>query len=151
MAAVIRRATREDVPAIVAMAARFRGETAYAGLVDENLEALEALARFLIEFGVVFVAEKFGRVLVGMLAATVITHPISGERIASEVAWWVEPEYRGGTAGVRLLEAVEQWAVAQGARRFQMIAPTANARVGELYRRRGYTEIETIWQRELVA
>jgi GNAT superfamily N-acetyltransferase len=145
----IRRATLEDLPAIVAMAARFRGTTAYAGLVDENLEQLEQLARFLIEFGVVFVAEKFGRVLVGMLGATLVTHPIGGERIASEVAWWVEPEYRGGTAGVRLLEAAETWATTQGARRFQMIAPTANARVGELYRRRGYCEVETTWQREL--
>lgn len=147
----VRVATLEDLPAIVRMAARFRGETAYAGHVDENLEQLEKLTRFLLEHGVVHVAEKFGKAVVGMVAAMVVANLVDGVLTGTEVAWWVEPEYRGGTAGVRLLEAVEQWAAARGARRFQMIAPTANARVGELYRRRGYTEIETIWQRELAA
>lgn len=157
----VRVATVEDLPAIVRMAARFRRETAYAGHVDEDVDQLEKLTRFLVEHGVVFVADTHTysdqvkereRNLVGMLGAMVVANVVDNVLTGTEVAWWVDPEYRGrGTAGVRLLAAVEAWAVTQGARRFQMIAPAANARVGELYRRRGYTEIETIWQRELAA
>lgn len=147
----IRRATEADLTAIVTMATHFRAESGYRALVDENVEQLERLARFLLAYGVIYVAEAGPRRVVGMIAAHVLAHPIDGVLIGSEVAWWVEPLARGTSAGVRLLAAAEQWAIAQGARRFQMIAPMANARVGELYRRRGYTAIETTWQRELVA
>lgn len=146
---MIRRATLEDLPVLVAMGARFRSETAYAGLVDQDGAQLEALTRFLLEHGAVFVAQIRLEVI-GMLAATVVRHPVDGALTGSEIAWWIEPEFRGGSAAVRLLEAAEAWAKNMGARRFQMVAPTANARVGELYRRRGYAEVETTWQRELV-
>jgi GNAT superfamily N-acetyltransferase len=147
----IRCATREDLAAIVLMAAKFAAADSYRGFVSQNVEQLEQLARFLLEHGAIFVAEdtRGPAIVVGMIGVSVLAHPIDGAIVGSEVAWWIEPDFRGGSAGVRLLEAAEAWARAMGATRFQMVAPALNPRVGEFYRRRGYAEVETTWQREL--
>lgn len=131
------------------MAVRFIAESPYRGLVIPNVGQLQRLVEFLLDHGGVFVAQVDGGDVVGMIGASVIVHPIAGELVGSEVAWWMEPEHRGGSAGVRLLEAAERWAGAMGAVRFQMIAPAGDERVREFYRRRGYMEVETVFQREL--
>lgn len=94
---------------------------------------------------IVLVAEAPDGALVGMIGALVSEHPYSGERVASELFWWVEPAHRGH--GRDLMKAAEAWARDQGAARFQMVAP--NARVGRLYERFGYTAVETLYQRSL--
>ncbi len=81
----------------------------------------------------------------GMIAMLAYDHPFSGERIAFEVVWWVDPEARGD--GLRLLRAAEEWARDQGIKKMQMIAP--NERVGVLYQRLGYLPVETSFQRSL--
>jgi GNAT superfamily N-acetyltransferase len=147
----VRRATALDLGACVRMGLRFVTDTAYRGKVTANVGQLQLLVEFLLDHGAVFVAQADGGDVVGMIGASVIVHPISGELTGSEVAWWVEPEYRGGLAGVRLVVAAEAWAREAGALRFQMIAPAGEVRVAELYRRRGYDEVETIFQRDLVS
>jgi GNAT superfamily N-acetyltransferase len=83
--------------------------------------------------------------ITGMIAMLAYDHPFSGERMAFEVVWWVEPEARGD--GVRLLRAAEDWAMEQGIGKMQMVAP--NERVGALYERLGYLPVETSYQRSL--
>jgi GNAT superfamily N-acetyltransferase len=123
------------------------GETRYQGLITANAEQLERLIDFLLERGAVFVAQA-GEVVVGMLAVSVAPHPMSADLVASEIAWWIEPERRGGSAAIRLLEAAEEWAADEGARSFQMIAP-AGSTLGRFYARRGYEQVETVYQRAL--
>lgn len=145
----IRTAHVGDLAVLVRMGLRFIATSSYRGTIPASAEQLGTLVAWLLDQGGIFVAvDDEGDEPIGMLAATVIVHPMSGELVASEVAWWIEPEFRGGSAGLRLLAAAEAWARAQGATRFQMIAP-AGSSVGALYRRRGYAELETTWQRPL--
>ena len=146
---MIRRATVADVPVLVAMGLRFVASTSYAALIPADPDRLTAFFHGLLEAGVVFVAERQDQA-VGMIGATVFDHPMSGERTACEVCWWVEPDARGGRSALWLLTAAEQWATAEGARRFQMIAP-AGSSAGALYQRRGYSEVETTFQRPLTS
>lgn len=146
---MIRLATSADAPAIVAMALQFIRDTGYRAIVRPNPPQLETLVAFLLEHGAIFVVDR-GGVLVGMMAVTVVVHPMSGEVTGSEVAWWLQPEARGGTAAIRMLAAGEAWALERGATSFEMIAPAAST-VGELYRRRGYSEVETVFRRPLAA
>ncbi len=149
----IRRATEADRPALVRMALQFIAASGYRALVvDPDPARLEDLATALLTAGVIFVAEPAGAAFgpCGMLAAEVFEHPMSGEVVGGEVAWWIDPPYRGGPSAVRLLDAAERWARQHGAVRFRMIAPAASA-IGDLYRRRGYLEVETVFQRPLVA
>lgn len=149
----IRPATAGDRDALLHMALRFLASSRYGTLVGSTPEHLERLITFLQEDprGVAFLAECDGQAA-GLIAATVVPNHISGRLSGSEIAWWVQPEFRRRTrAGVRLLDAAEAWARAQRAETFQMIAPAGAEDLEGFYRRRGYVELETVFQLRLAA
>lgn len=142
----IRAATLADVPDLVRMGQRFVTETAYRDLVALNPDQIAATAARLVDGpGSIVLVSDHGRGLTGMIGLLLFSHYVSGEPIAGEVMWWVEPEARG--AGVALLAAGEAWAHEVGAVRLQVIAPTAMPAVGRLYARRGYAPIEVAYQK----
>jgi RimJ/RimL family protein N-acetyltransferase len=141
---MIRVACEADIPRLVEMGLRFRRESEYVDVLAENAEKMEELARQLAQNGCLVVSERGGRI-VGMLGYVIFPHFLSGELVAGEVFWWVEPEDRG--EGLKLLRAAEDRARSFGAKNFQMIAP--NDRVGALYERLGYRRVETSFQRPL--
>lgn len=63
----------------------------------------------------------------------------SPAREASEMHFWVHPEFRCSGLGVGLLKTYKQWAVAEGACRVNVSCN--DARVERLYNRLGYTTI----------
>lgn len=145
----IRAATADDLDVMVRMAARFLTETEYVGRLAVNEAQIRrfgerCLGGTLGGDSAILVAEEGGAVI-GMIGLLVSEHPFSGERVAGELFWWVEPERRGH--GARLMRAGERWAAAHRATRIQMIAP--NDRVATLYARRGYARLETTFQRSL--
>lgn len=143
---MIRRATPDDTGRLIEMGQRFVAETEYAGMIVARPERLAATISGVLANpdGVILVSDAEG-VVSGMIAMLAYEHPYSGERMAFEVVWWVDPEARG--CGVRLLKAAEQWARDHGAVAMQMVAP--NEQVGALYRRLGYSPVETSFQRSL--
>jgi GNAT superfamily N-acetyltransferase len=143
----VRPATLDDVAAIVTMAGAFVEQTDYSRHLTISPSHVASLAEALIQdgAGAVLVAESGGSVI-GMLALKAFEHPMSGQRIATEFVWWVDPAHRG-SAGVRLLKAGERWAREAGATALQMVAP--NARVGAFYEAVGYQSVETSYMRAL--
>jgi GNAT superfamily N-acetyltransferase len=141
---MIRTATADDVPRIVEMGLRFRRETKYANHIGDNAEQLAALTGKVISEGIALVSEDAGRVC-GMIGILLFPHFISGELIAAEVAWWVEPEHRG--AGIKLVREAERKARERGAKRMQMIAPSDQ--VGSVYKRLGYSYVEAAYDKVL--
>lgn len=146
---MIRPATVDDASSIVALAQRFIRETPYSAQMPENPQQLRAFVNLLLEHedGELFVAERGGAV-VGLIALWVFLHPYSGERMASELVWWVNPEQRGGSLGVRLLKRAEMWAREHGAAVLQMIAP--NDKVAGFYQACGFAFVESSYARRLV-
>ena len=143
---VVREATTADLGRIVDMGVRFGQDASYRGRIHISPGSVAQFAQRLMASpdGAVYVAERAG-VVVGMIALTVFEHPMSGERIVVELAWWVEPEARG--CGLKLLQQAETWGRAQGATRLQMIAPTPV--VERLYQRLGFEPVERTYQRGL--
>lgn len=86
-----------------------------------------------------------GSAVVGLFVCCLIENPISRERIASELVWFVEPGARGG--GKALLDAAETWAASRGAVRVSLIAPSE--RIGRVYARWGYLEGERAYSKSL--
>lgn len=158
----IRAATAADAARVVEMSARFLETTRYGTIVTATREQLAQLTGLVLAHGVILVAEierswssphdpsgfvwACDQTLVGMLAMVALPHPLTGEPFADELAWYVEPEHRRGTVGPRLLAAGEAWARAQGFSVVKMVAP-AGGDVGRFYARRGYVEVETVWQK----
>lgn len=138
----VRVADDDDLAAIVRMGARFLSEGPYPREVADTA-VLERFVRHLLEHGYVTCSDK------GMLLGQSFVNPITGELTAAEIAWWVEPEHRKGSRdALRLLMAFEAWARDKEATLIQMIAPVGTP-LGRLYARRGYSELETIWQKRI--
>jgi GNAT superfamily N-acetyltransferase len=141
---MIRLAVDSDVPRLVEMGLRFLRESSYARHLSENPQQMAELAGQLVTSGCVLVSERDSQI-VGMLGYVLYPHFLSGELVAGEVFWWVEPEFRG--EGVKLLRDVERRAKAVGARRMQMISPTDQ--VAAVYQRCGYEFVEAAYQKTL--
>lgn len=143
---MIREATLDDVSQLLEMGKHFLAQTAYGHRLGTNVEQMAKTAVALIDQdnGVVFVVAQ-GTALLGMIGVLRFQHHLSGEPVAAEVFWWVEPEARG--VGVRLMKRAEAWAKAHGAVRFQMVSP--EPKVGQLYERMGYQAIEVAYERTL--
>jgi GNAT superfamily N-acetyltransferase len=142
---VIRAAAVEDIPRIVAMGERFMSNPDYNGKIAINPERLSGFAKRLIGGeGVLLLNEREGQIT-GMLGMLVYDHPMSGEKTAVELFWWVNPESRGD--GIRLMKRAEQIAIESGAKRMQMVAP--NDKVARVYQKFGYEFVESTYQRTL--
>lgn len=141
---VIRDAREEDLSRIVDMGLNFRKLTSYATHLGENKEKMHELASQLLSKDGLLVLENCNEII-GMLGFIVYSHFISGDLIAGEVFWWVEPEHRGH--GNMLLDEMERRAKQRGAKFAQMIAP--NPWVARYYNRRGYQFVESTHQKEL--
>jgi len=102
----VRSATQKDWPDIKRLMIDFANFNPVKDLQnpDYNPKHVDTVLDYICKKGVAVVCEHNGRVI-GMLLAT-----IQGDlwlphiKRMTEVAWWVEEEYRGTTAGARLLK-----------------------------------------------
>ena len=105
----IRDASPFDIPVLLDMLRRYRKLTPLPFLAEAD--DAEYVTRLLTELmagkGFVLVAENEG--IVGMLLASISPSIWSPKHfLMTEMAYWVEPESRGGTAGYRLLAEYQQ-------------------------------------------
>lgn len=72
-------------------------------------------------------------------------------KMASELAWWVKPEFRQSSAGIKLLKALQDSAKENGAESLTMIClETINPdQVQGIYERMGYSQTERAFLRKL--
>lgn len=101
----IRHANKFDFPAIAAMLRRFKLNcpTDISINFDNETHVATVYAHIMAGRGLALVSEKDGK-LTGMLIGMIdslIWDPDT--RVLREIAYWVDEEYRGSTAGYRLL------------------------------------------------
>ena len=145
----IREATVADLDRLVEMGCHFLAQTAYCdGRALNDPAHIRNLAVMTFDLGVIFVAVDAAGQAQGMLWSIVITHPVLGHRIGTEIVWWVEPEARRGGTGVLLMRAAETWAQERGAIAMQFSA-LRDAPLERFYRRLGYAAKEVIFEKEL--
>jgi hypothetical protein len=152
---VIRPALSDDVPELVRMGCEFVDNSTYRMVMFSNPAQIASLMTSLIENdeGLLLVSEtgdvEEPRHLSGMLGMMVYEHPLSHERVANEVFWWVNPEDRGRSDSVRLLRQGEQWAKEQLASLVYAGAP--NQKVGSVFERLGYMPLEVQYVKPISA
>lgn len=144
MPITVRPATVEDAPRLVELGRAFFAFSPYAALADYATERAAASVASVIQIGCGFVAadedELVGAIL-GLLAPLWFD---PSARVATEMAWWVAPEHRKGTAGIRLHTAFGQWARDRGATHIALsdLVIDGGTPAGELIPRLGYTLVE---------
>ncbi len=136
---MIRRATGEDLGQAVAFAKAFHAESVHAWIPTDD-EALTVWMAGLIEGGAVFLSDEG---IIGGVILPLYFNP--SYRIAAELFWWAPKEGRA------LREAYEAWAKEQGAF-ISQFSGQRNERaetVEKLFRRAGYTPVETGYMKRL--
>lgn len=111
----VRHATPEDFPRIMEMGHAMHKESPRFQKFSFDDEKCRKLFDELVNQGGVFLA-VLGEEIVGMFVGMIHEHYFSSELTASDLALYVVPEHRGGSAAVRLIKAFEGWAFAHEAR-----------------------------------
>lgn len=146
---MIRPATLSDIASIVELGVAFMNESQYHSHLTVSELAHEKLAHMLIEapHGEIFLAEREDEI-VGMIGVIATHHPHSGDKVMSELFWYVRPAARGTAGlGVRLLRTAEAWAKCNGITKSLVVAP--NEEVERLYQRMNYQRLEVQYIRTL--
>lgn len=143
----IRLANKFDIPQLAEMLRHYRDSGAIKGLkVEDETTGLKILTAIIVGMGVAIVSEKDNK-LTGMLLA--IKTPFMWDNtklVMSEIAYWVEPEHRGSTAGYRLLSKYVEIAddlMQNGTIMNYTISQMAEQKLD--YSRFGLKPIETTW------
>lgn len=147
---MIRAANKWDIPSIVEMLRHYRSQTPLACLAQADNEPYiqSLLAQLLLGRGLVLVAEKNDEVI-GMLLAIQMPSIWDPEiKSMTELAYWVEPEHRGTTAGYRLIEKYKKHCdqlKAQGKIDYYTISKMSNSPDLD-YGRFSFEKIEETWR-----
>lgn len=151
MATVRISTDRNDAAAVYALLVEF-GRAAKLPEPFSTQEEFVDVWGSLLDSGAAFMvlAEEDGR-LVGILGALVGPRIYWASLGAQEAFWWVTPEYRGKMLGIRMLKMFEDEARRQGCK----VAGAGHKtffmaeEMSGLYKRLGYSSLETIYQKEL--
>lgn len=146
----IREMAPDEVEAMIPLARKFFAEGNLPGnfapdhFVDNWRNWIEA------GVGVVFSAWR-GFDLLGFLGGIRLVSPTTAEMELHEMFWFMDPDERIGTAGLRLLKAFEEEGQRIGAARVTMVhlCNDTGSRVAKLIERRGFQPLEVHYAKEL--
>lgn len=90
--------------------------------------------------------------LCGAIGGIIFPDPNTGDLTATEMFWYVIPDFRKGTIGLKLLNYFENWAIKEGAKRIIMVHLNnlQPERLSILYRKKGYLPIEIHYMKEVI-
>lgn len=138
-------ATVDDIEAIQKMAMNFMNTTGYKDISDE--ETIRELITSIVtgdalEKIIIFKPD------VGFIVGAATPFLFGPHKLASEIAWWVEPDSRGTGEGLRLLEAFEYWA--KNVANCKLISMASlDKTVEKYYKKNGYKLYERAYMKVL--
>ena len=150
----IRLATEKDYDDVLRMSKSFFEASTYNRLTytSDGIENLfnEYLKSDKTEI-IVLVLVNESDEPIGMLVGAKSVPFFTTEFIASELAWWVDPEYRKTRQSIDLVKAYEVWAKKVGCSVVTMAnIPTLNGeKIGKLYEKLGYFKNEVSYMKEI--
>lgn len=83
----------------------------------------------------------------GMLLGRATPFSFGHHKMAMEIGWWVEPEYRKSGVGKSLIDAFEYWAKKVGCS--LVVMGSLDDVLGSYYEKNGYKSAERLYMKEL--
>jgi RimJ/RimL family protein N-acetyltransferase len=85
----------------------------------------------------------------GMIIASISSSFFSDDVVANEIAWWVDPDYRGKES-TDLIDAYLYWAEMMGCKSctLALLTETTNPKVEKYYKRIGFRKVEEAYLKE---
>lgn len=133
-----------DIDLVANMAIKFAKETEYKNYLNED-----KVRAFCQDFVLSDNAQKIVLLYedVGLIAGAVTPCMFGDLLVATEVAWWVEPEHRKSNIGRELLDAFEFWGQRVGCKLITL--SSLDESVGKYYEKRGYRLQEHAYVKEI--
>jgi len=148
MTYTIREATEDDFLDVMMLVKQFSKEA--PSMYFWNAGKAEEVVRGCIDgehHGILLL--EIDSVVRGMLMYVFIEIPFTGSLMLSELAWFVEKEYRGHRGSLSLLEEYEAIGDKVGVDYVQMSDIQPMSSLEKLYTRRGYEKMETSYVRKV--
>ncbi len=143
---LIRRARKEDLTGLVfLLEVLFSIEKDFSFNPDKQKRGLRLLLQK--TEATVLVAERQGRII-GMCTAQLLISTAEGETSALIEDVVVLPAWQALGIGKKLMEAITEWSVLQGATRIQLLADRNNTRALGFYQQIGYSSTDLICLRK---
>lgn len=150
----VRNADKEDLFEVGQLALSLGKETGLKAKLGWDWKHVLLLLEEMVHSGLhtVIVTEEDGDI-VGFLAGGVapsFMNPLNSV-VGAEMGWYVKPEYRGSSAGIRMMKAFEAWCKEAGATHVTMMhleTPQSN-KIASAYENLGYDKFETAYIKEL--
>lgn len=114
---MIRAATLADIPALLALGARMHAESPHFRQIGFSADKLGATLRQVLDSpnGFLMVGDAKGEIA-GVMVALAVEHWCSTDMVATDLALYVEPEFRGSMLAARLIGRYKAWANERGAK-----------------------------------
>jgi GNAT superfamily N-acetyltransferase len=148
----INEATPKDVAEMVKFGKQFWTQTSYYREgVEYDFEAIRNMTISLIDNGIVLVARHEGAV-VGLMLMMVGHMPFNPSTlVATELVYYVDPDYRASGAGQKLLRMAEKIAAKRGVKYISMIHldSVEPERAEAVYSKMGYSKTETLFSKDI--
>lgn len=145
---MIRQATKDDILDILVVCKQFARETKQPAKFDAKHFANSLGNLISLDHGLVLLSIEDDEV-VGILIAVASQFVFSPQMVATEMGWYVLPEYRDYRRGVKLVQAFEAWAKEIGADFIAMSDIVQTQDLSKLYERQGYKLSEKTYVKEL--
>lgn len=149
---MIREATLKDIPELTDLLIPFYYES---GLMEKGMnlcvKSCITTAESMIESnGIVFVAGE--ETLIGSLGVFVSPWHFNYEQYSAQEVWfYVKPDHRKGSVGLRLIDAYIKWAKGKNITRLALVSlpNKERSKIERLYERKGFAPSEKFYARRL--
>ena len=140
----MRIAELEDLQTVLDMSMKFMDSIGYKDFSDEA-SISELIVRVLSapHDEQIIILDDFG-----FIAGQKTKFPFGPDYLASEIAWWIDPESRGENRGLKLMNAFEYWAKNIANCRFISMT-SLDKNVEKVYKKNGYKLYERAYMKVL--
>ena len=138
-----------DLDQVMVLAAEMHASGVYADYPLYAEQARYILSELIADHDTFTMGALKGDELIGAYIGEIVPDLWVKVRVAVDHAFYVAEAHRGGTAGIRLLQAFEQWAAQQGADVIRPVvyAGVDNEGVSNMMTRLGYANAGTVFKR----
>jgi GNAT superfamily N-acetyltransferase len=133
----IRQATPDDLDVLIGLGETFFAYSPYSAEVNYDPESVRSTLISVMgnPGAIALVAEHDGKIVGGMVGVMTVLWFNRNVAIATELAWWMDPDHRAGRVGLVLFRRFEAWAKEMGAQLLVMsdFGSEKNPRVSRLF------------------
>lgn len=146
---IIRLGAEKDIERILILSENFYEVAGCKEIIPFCADSSEEYIIISIDMGLLSVAEDHGLVVGFVLGIAVPFLMNKDYLVGTEIAWWMEPEYRKGSAGIKLLSHIEKSAKEAGCVMWSMMSleESEPEKMERIYLSRGYKKTENTFTR----